>query len=234
MSSRPDLRIDWATHAAAKYAVENWHYSKRMPVGKLVKVGAWEGDVFIGCVVFSWGANRHLAGSFGLPMTECVELVRVALRGHSAPVSRIVSMAVKFLRRQSVGIRLLVSFSDPAHGHHGGIYQAMNWIYSGTTSRVTSFRRGGVTLMRRAYTGRQFGTGLRAKVPTDAEPFISPGKHRYLYPLDEAMRAQIAPLSKPYPRRPKQAMAGTTGTAEGQHLPGRSIESDEVAGAAGR
>jgi hypothetical protein len=27
------------------------------------------------------------------------------------------------------------------------------------------------------------------------------GKHRYLYPLDDAMRKQIAPLSKPYPKR---------------------------------
>ena len=28
-------------------------------------------------------------------------------------------------------------------------------------------------------------------------------KHRYLMPLDEAMRAQIAPLAKPYPKRAK-------------------------------
>jgi hypothetical protein len=32
-------------------------------------------------------------------------------------------------------------------------------------------------------------------------------KHRYLMPLDDAMRAQIAPLSKAYPKRAKQAMA---------------------------
>ena len=47
-------------------------------------------------------------------------------------------------------------------------------------------------------------------------------KHRYLMPLDGEMRKQIEPLGKPYPKRPKQAMAGSTGTAEGQHLPGRS------------
>ena len=27
------------------------------------------------------------------------------------------------------------------------------------------------------------------------------GKHRYLYPLDRAMRKQIEPLRKPYPKR---------------------------------
>ena len=35
-----------------------------------------------------------------------------------------------------------------------------------------------------------------------------PGKHRYLMPLDDEMRAKIAPLAKPYPKRPKQAMTG--------------------------
>jgi RNA processing factor Prp31 len=34
------------------------------------------------------------------------------------------------------------------------------------------------------------------------------GKHRYLMPLDDEMRKRIEPLRKPYPKRPKQAMAG--------------------------
>jgi hypothetical protein len=33
-----------------------------------------------------------------------------------------------------------------------------------------------------------------------------PGKHRYLMPLDDDMRARILPLAKPYPKRAKQAM----------------------------
>ena len=55
MSSRPELKLDWCTHAAAKYAVEKWHYSKRLPstFTKLNKVGAWENGTFIGAVVFS-------------------------------------------------------------------------------------------------------------------------------------------------------------------------------------
>ena len=34
MSSRPELKIDWATHEAAKYACLHWHYSKTIPTGK--------------------------------------------------------------------------------------------------------------------------------------------------------------------------------------------------------
>ena len=45
---QPELKIDWATHKAAKYACENWHYSKCLPSGKTVKLGVWEDNNFIG------------------------------------------------------------------------------------------------------------------------------------------------------------------------------------------
>ena len=81
--SKHDLRVDWATHDAAKYACLNWHYSKCLPVGKLVKVGAWEYGKFIGVVIFGRGANHNIGKSFGLKQDECVELIRIALTNHA-------------------------------------------------------------------------------------------------------------------------------------------------------
>jgi hypothetical protein len=43
----------------------------------------------------------------------------------------------------------------------------------------------------------------------------TPGKHKYLMPLDDAMRAQIKPLRKPYPKRAKQASAGDQSVSGG-------------------
>jgi hypothetical protein len=37
--------------------------------------------------------------------------------------------------------------------------------------------------------------------PVDCTKIWRYGKHRYLYPLDDAMRKQIEPLRKPYPKR---------------------------------
>jgi hypothetical protein len=37
------------------------------------------------------------------------------------------------VQRHCSGLRLIVSFADTAQGHHGGIYQAAGWIYSGGT-----------------------------------------------------------------------------------------------------
>ena len=197
---KADLRIDWATHAAAKYACETWHYSKTLPVGKMVKVGAWEHGKFIGVVIFCWGMNRSLGSPYGLDITECCELVRVALGAHDAPVSRIMSLALRFLRQQSPGLRLVVSFADPAEGHHGGIYQATNWIYAGRTAPSFEWRHNGRRLNKRAYTGHNFGSARMAP-PPGAVRVETEGKHRYLMPLDDDMRACVLPLSRPYPKR---------------------------------
>ena len=209
MSSKPVLKVDWATHEAAKFACEKWHYSKTLPVGKLVKIGAWEDGKFVGVVLFAWGANRSLGSPYGLEMTQCCELVRIAMTAHKTEVSRVVSIAIKFLRKQSPGLELVVSFADPSAGHHGGIYQAGNWTYTGTCAASFEYRLNGNRLNKRAFTGNQFGKqGSRADVPAGAEKVNVPGKHRYLMPLSDATRVRISALAKPYPKRAKGQDSG--------------------------
>lgn len=202
---KTDLKIDWCTHQAAKFAVENWHYSKRLPMPPLVMVGAWEREKYIGCILFARGATPNLGKPYGLDQTECAELVRVALRQHEASVSRIMSIAIKFLKKNSPGLRMIVSFADPEEGHHGGIYQAGGWTYTGTSNSCKMYLHEGRWKHPREMLSGAFGQvsksrSVAAQVPTK----ICPGKHRYLFPLDEAMRKQVAPLSKPYPKRSVQ------------------------------
>ena len=224
MSSRPELRLDWCTHQAAKYACEKWHYSRTMPVGKMVRIGVWENGEFIGCVVFAIGMNRLLGSPYGLRMTQCCELVRVALADHESPVSRILAIALKMLRKQSSGIRLVVTFADPFEDHHGGIYQAGGWIYSGKTASSFEWRIGDQRLHKRAFTGHNFGSAKR-QVPAAATRHITPGKHRYLMPLDEDMRRKIEPLLQPYPKRVRSVDSDTSGIQpeEGGASPTRTL-----------
>jgi len=211
--AKADLRIDWATHAAAKYACENWHYSGSVPVPPLVKVGVWESGAYIGVVMFSRGANNNLLKPFDLSQVEGCELTRVALSKHVAPVSRIVSMAIRFLRQNSPNLRLVVSFADPTEGHHGGIYQAGNWLYTGRQSASTEYLAPDGKQWHGRMVSKTGLTQVQGKTRNvwrhdQCTPIERPGKHRYLMPLDAAMRAQIQHLSKPYPKRVKQAMAG--------------------------
>ena len=203
-TGKPVLRIDWATHEAAKFACLNWHYSKAVPKAKLVKVGAWENGKFIGVVIFSYGANQNLGNPYGCSMQECVELTRIALTKHETPVSKIMALAFMFLKKQSPGIRLLVSYADLDQGHHGGIYQATNWVYEGLcgVGSQAAYIINGEKLHNKTVYDRY---GTRAydqikKIHPTMELFYTKGKHKYLLPLDAAMREQIAPLAKPYPK----------------------------------
>ena len=58
--------LDFCDHRAAKHAVMRWHYSRKMPASKLVRIGVWEEGRFCGAVLYGVGANRHLARPFGL------------------------------------------------------------------------------------------------------------------------------------------------------------------------
>lgn len=48
---------------------------------------------------------------------------------------------------------------------------------------------------------------MKTLKPAECNVISTKGKHRYLMPLDKQMAEQIKPLSKPYPKREKQAMA---------------------------
>lgn len=231
MSSRPELKVDWCSHEAAKYAVEKWHYSQSLPPPPHNRVGVWECGVFIGCVLFARGATQHLLRPYGLKNTEGCELVRIALSKHQTPVSRIVSIAIKFLRSRSIGMRLIVSFADPQQGHHGGIYQAGNWIYCGDTPESSMYLdKSGKLWHERMVSpsGAKMVYGKRRSVikPSECERIRRVGKHRYLMPLDDAMRKQIEPLRKPYPKRVRSVGNDTPANhaGEGGATPTRTLQ----------
>jgi hypothetical protein len=209
--AKADLRIDWATHEAAKYACVNWHYSKTVPspLSKPVKIGAWENGKFVGCIIFTVGVGASLHSGYGINRQEVCELQRVALKDHTSPVSRMVAIALRFLKSSNPKIRLCVSFADTHQGHHGGIYQAGNWIYTGETAQGIAYYDKKGRQVHPRNVGKVTGydnTGVKKYAKSTLAKEARPGKHRYLMPLDADMRARILPLAKPYPKRAKQAM----------------------------
>jgi hypothetical protein len=103
---------------------------------------------------------------------------------------------------------MIVSFADPEQGHSGGIYQAGNWVYAGKSSSGFEWVLNGKRLNKRAYTGHNFGNA-KLEVPKGAIKRKICGKHRYLMPLDNAMRKQVQSLARPYPKRVRSADGGT-------------------------
>jgi hypothetical protein len=109
------------------------------------------------------------------------------------------------------GLRLIVSFADTGQGHHGGIYQACGWVYIGAArgraTRVLGINHHPKTLHSRYGYGGQSIPWLRRHVDPFADNVMLPDKLKYALPLDCAMRAQIAPLAKPYPKRATSIVA---------------------------
>ena len=211
--NKVELKMDWASHDAAKYACEKWHYSGCIPKSKLVKVGAWENGKFIGVVIFGMGATPNLCRPYKLNMDQACELVRIALTTHKTPVSKIMGIAIKFLKKSNPRLKLIVSYADKDQGHTGAIYQATNWIYQGL---VNAGSRGAFVVNGKKMHPRTVGSKggvqsidwVKKNLDPNAYEHFTSGKHKYLMPLDAEMRAKILHLSKPYPKRPKQAESG--------------------------
>lgn len=209
MEESMSLKIDWATYESAKYACENWHYSRCMPTGKMVKIGVWENKEFKGCVIFSYGANNNAAKSFELNQDECCELTRVALNRHETPVSRILSIAIKMLRKQSPGLKIVFSYADKTNqNHHGGIYQANGWIFIG--ERKTSDKGAYYKILGKKVHGRS----ARAKYGNEKNfpPGWShcPSETKYLYVKILNDKYVLNHKTYKYPKRASSVESGTS------------------------
>lgn len=231
-----NLHLDWCSFKAAKYAVTHWHYSRRMPVFKVNCIGVWESDKFIGAIVFGLGAAGTCNGAqYGLRRNfDIVELCRVALSKHITPVSRMLSIAIKMLKKKNPGLKLIISFADTRQGHHGGIYIASNWIYTGDydstsdTYIVHGKEVHSKTLHSRYGSGTQSIGWLQKNIDPKASRMHRPPKHRFLYILDETIRDKIEILRKPNPK----SAAGVKVTrqvnqlAEGGAIPTAALQSE--------
>ncbi len=203
-----DIRLDFCAHAAAKHAVMRWHYSRALPAFKLVRIGVWEAGQFVGAILYGVGANRNIARPFKLKDTEVCELVRVALALASTrkyPTSKSVAISLRMLKRQSPGLRLIVSYADAGQNHVGTIYQATNWIFLGAATQPYLKVKGKIehprTLYDRYGRGGQSLPWLHANVDPNAQRVKMAAKLKYVMPLDPEMRTKLKPLAQPYVKK---------------------------------
>jgi hypothetical protein len=189
------LFIDYCSYEASKYAVLNYHYSKAMPSGKLVRFGVWEDKEFIGSVLFGSGANPNMSKVVNLTPYEVCELVRVALNTHKNPVSKIVSFCMKKLRKDFPNIKAVISYADPMQNHKGKIYQAMNWLYLGETKTATHFMQDG-----KFYHSRTINQKKREDANFNRDEFtkVSLKKYKYIYLFDKGLKKQLNEELKQY------------------------------------
>lgn len=131
----------------------------------------------------------------------------VRLPEYDIPLTKLISKAIGYIRQHKLE-NLLISFADSEEDHHGGIYQACSWLYSGMRGeRLDGFNIDGVFTPARtcnAVYGTSSEEGLKAKLPNrDVEPHFDVGKHLYWKALSKdglKKGIRLGLRSRPYPK----------------------------------
>ena len=199
------MRISEATPKAIKYACLTFHYAKSIPTTKYA-YNIFNGrNEWCGVIIYSYGATPNIGEPFGLCQGEILELVRVALNGKQETTSQAVAMTLRELHRTTPQIKMIVSYADIDQRHNGTIYQATNWIYLGefTNGMKSAFYINGKKTHNKTIIGR-YGTcnldWLKKHVDINAKPFITKGKHKYIFVFDKKLRKKWLKEQKTYPK----------------------------------
>ena len=141
-----EVTVREASLAEAKPFIAKWHYSGKAPSGKNLFFAVESGnpvDMFsdeiyaIANYGMSASQNIHtsLANTTGEPITleNMVELRRLCRSEPKLDIPLTWFLARCHRLLKTMGYRYVVSFSDPMHGHNGGIYKAANFTHLGQT-----------------------------------------------------------------------------------------------------
>lgn len=198
------MKIEKASGKAIKYACMKFHYAKAVPQIRLGYSVFNDENEWCGVVLFSNGANPHIASEFGLVQGQVVELVRVALNGKQSATSQVLAATLRQITKDAPAVKIIVSYADRNQDHIGTIYQATNWYYLGEYANERGILLNG-KLMHRRSINKKYGTStlsvLKERVDENAEIVKGKSKIKYVFPLDKWQRKKIMKIAKPYPKK---------------------------------
>ena len=190
------------------------HYAKRIPSISYA-FGLYKQSSLIGVCSFGRPMSPSLTkGAFnGFYQDSFLELNRLVINegANKNALSFFVSQSLKQLPRPNV----IVSYADTSQNHHGYIYQATNWIYTGLSAKRPDYHIKGLNLHSASITdilgrtdkkkGIKQVTLLKEKYGDDFYTKDRPRKHRYFYLIGtkkdrKEMIKNLAYKIEPYPK----------------------------------
>ncbi len=148
------------------------HYAKRVPGSVLFAFGLFVDNKLSGVITFGMSPNYHnnKVGRF-----KCLELNRMVIDCSFKNIgSTFISRCFALLPKPMA----LISYADEGKGHFGYVYQATNWIYTGTSDGAELYEMNNGQIISKRALDQQFNSGTRSDcdVKSKHEKSI---KHRY-------------------------------------------------------
>lgn len=207
MSKPDDLVMTGATADELWPLVRDFHYSKRQ-AGLVRYAFSWRepgglfgetGEILAG-VTYSQPVSRHFP-------QDALELSRLVRRDEfNGKLSSFVAWSLRFLKFRT-SVPFVLSYADTTQLHHGGIYQALNFVYIGaTSSRLMGFNCPDGSFVHRRTAYDRFGTHsipIIAKIKPHWVPVYGEPKHLYIFPLRQkwsTISRRYGWEAKPYPK----------------------------------
>lgn len=167
------------------------HYAKRVPSAIQYTFGLFHTKKLVGIITYGIPASNQLCeGIAGIENKKLViELSRLALRDNKQnEASILIGASFKLLPKPLI----IVSYADTKQKHQGIVYQATNFLFTGTTSERTDASAGD-------------GKHSRHHLGDLTQRVVRSPKHRYVYILGskrdkKKLQKQLKYKIQPYPK----------------------------------
>lgn len=199
-----NITLQYEVKSIDKSLCKEWclkkHYAKRLPPISFA-FGLFEQNILNGIVTFGIPVSHSLRTLWD-DKYKLMELNRLVVNDNlpKNTLSFFVSMSLKMLPKPLV----IVSYADTSHNHHGYIYQATNWIYTGLSAEFKDYYVKGLEHLHGA-TIFDMSRGQENRVEWLKNKFGDklimvdrPRKHRYFYFLGSKNDVKNMKLMLPY------------------------------------
>ena len=175
-----NLKIEKISYKAAMSVVVDKHYlHRKCPCS--IAFGLFREEELVGIIVFGKPASYTLCnGIAGEDESKnVIELNRLWVCD-SMPKNTESWFIARSIKK--CGYDIIVSFADTEEGHIGYVYQATNWLYTGTTQRKKRYRLKNELIQKHGRNEKMSKKEMVCQYGEEAiEGYHSSIKHRYIY-----------------------------------------------------
>ena len=208
MRNTTELSVSRIPGGQGKTYIRENHYSRSCHNGPMTW-GLFEGDRLVGVCAFATPSSEAVRASvFGLEHKDKVTELHRLHTSDDLPKnteSWFVSRALRGLKEERPQLMAVISFADSTEGHYGTVYQAMNALFCGTTSRARFWRDAEGRLRHPRQNGHNV-TPEEAK-SMGWKPEMRGAKFRYIFPVGRSrsekrwFNRNLLLTTYPYPKK---------------------------------